>query len=54
MSILSIEGFSLGVSDILVKDDANKRRTEVMKSTRALGDQCAAKGIHSSFKIEVA
>ena len=39
-----MEGFTLGVDDILVQDGANLRRKEVMKATAKIGDKCAAKG----------
>ena len=39
------EGFTLGVEDILVTEEANFNRREIMKSTAGVGDDCAAAGV---------
>ena len=39
------EGFTLGVEDILVTDEANEQRRSIMERTAKVGDDCAAKGV---------
>uniref|UniRef100_A0A0N5BKB8 DNA-directed RNA polymerase I subunit RPA1 n=1 Tax=Strongyloides papillosus TaxID=174720 RepID=A0A0N5BKB8_STREA len=40
---LQFHGFSLGVADILVDDEANKIRTKLIKKIRAVGEECVRK-----------
>ena len=44
-NFLHTEGFTLGVEDILVTDEANEIRRQVMTKTRLLGDVLAANGV---------
>lgn len=39
------EGFTLGVQDILVTEEANEERTRIMGETRLVGESCAAQGV---------
>ncbi|QQP32529.1 DNA-directed RNA polymerase subunit, partial [Caligus rogercresseyi] len=44
-NFLHTEGFTLGVSDILVRCDANKSRSEIMSELKDIGDDCASSGV---------
>ncbi|XP_040570911.1 DNA-directed RNA polymerase I subunit RPA1 [Lepeophtheirus salmonis] len=44
-NFLHTEGFTLGVSDILVQSDANENREEIMKQLKNIGDECATSGV---------
>ena len=44
-SFLHTEGFTLGVRDILVQNDANEERHEIMIKTTHAGDICAANAV---------
>ena len=48
-----IEGFSLGVQDILVTETANDVRTGVMADTRQVGDSCAAQGVGAKGEVNI-
>ena len=47
-NFLHTEGFTLGVRDIVVTKDANKKRKKIMSETRQIGNTCAANacGLH--------
>ncbi|CEF62014.1 DNA-directed RNA polymerase [Strongyloides ratti] len=45
---LQFHGFSLGVADILVDNEANKTRTKIIKKIRAVGEECVRK----TFKLD--
>jgi len=47
----SIQGFTLGVEDILVRDDANQTRKDVMERTRLVGDECARQGVGAKGEV---
>jgi len=47
----SIEGFTLSVKDILVRDDANQRRKNVMYETRGVGNECASQGVGAKGEV---
>ncbi len=44
-NFLHTEGFTLGVHDIVVTDEANKKRRATMNVTRTLGNRLAANGV---------
>ncbi len=49
-NFLRTEGFTLGVEDILVSDIANRQRRKIIKSTRKLGKELAARGVGINFE----
>ena len=44
-TFLQIHGFTLGVEDILVKENADKKRRKLMKKSREAGDEAAIEAL---------